>query len=528
MKSKKKIIFPLLITIVIGVILILGIMWVNKHYLNKKDIENFNASEGQKLGDNILAGATAQMEAAGVDTSNIDKQLESAFDQLGDLITNEKDVIADQNGLFESEMDSSGSVIDTTTVKYNDKTFFEGSRFSDGFCQTSGGTNNPNDLNRKCGRLTHDNCTATDCCVLLNGKRCVAGNANGPLYLVDQNNNDIDYSYYSHKNECYGSCGGKGKSANPCSIYKDSEANVSKDCLERLWKQTGCPNEYITDAKQEELKDYSKLSIKNMFKEATLEQNFDKCYGPEGGSNPWPPACENTESSTFNLSARCLTKLFNDAGCSNNSMINDVYVADNKLEPKSAMINKFAEIKNGKDLESYKKCYGRDELTWPNPCEGVDETAQFNKGEVPYICSRKVWSDITQCPNSDYIKYMYHDNKESISKMKDDFTLATYRKGWENLPVNYISSIRPYCYGLNPNNWPDVQSKMNDPCINLNYNTKWGDLMPDCQKRILDLYADTNQWKKELKNDKETETEKYNKVSAWLIIVVLEENKNIS
>jgi len=153
MKSKKKIIFPLLITIVIGVILILGIMWVNKHYLNKKDIENFNASEGQNLGKNILAGATAQMEAAGVDTSNIDKQLESAFDQLGDLITNEKDVIADQNGLFESEMDSTGSVIDTTTVKYNDKTFFEGSRFSDGFCQTSGGTNNPNDLNRKCGRI---------------------------------------------------------------------------------------------------------------------------------------------------------------------------------------------------------------------------------------------------------------------------------------------------------------------------------------------------------------------------------------
>ena len=97
-------------------------------------------------------------------------------------------------------------------------------------------------------------------------------------------------------------------------------------------------------------------------------------------------------------------------------MINDVYVSDNKLEPKSAMINKFAEIKNGKDLESYKKCYGQDELAWPNPCEGVAETAQFNKGEVPYICSRKVWRDITQCPNSDVIKYYWHDNTD---KMKD-------------------------------------------------------------------------------------------------------------
>ena len=524
MKSKKKIIFPLLITIVIGVILILGIMWLNKRYLNKKDIEGLIASDIKNIIDD---SKTKLSNATGVNLSdeNLNKQLESAFDQLGDLITNEKDVIAEQNGLFESEMDSSGSVIDTTTVKYNDKTFFEGSRFSDGFCQTSGGTNNPNDLNRKCGRLTHDNCTATDCCVLLNGKRCVAGNANGPLYLVDQNNNDIDYSYYSHKNECYGSCGGKGKSANPCSIYKDSEANVSKDCLERLWKQTGCPREYITDAKQEELKDYSKLSIKNMFKEATLEQNFDKCYGPEGGSNKWPEPCENTESSTFNLSARCLTKLFNDAGCSNNSMINDVYVSDNKLEPKSAMINKFAEIKNGKDLESYKKCYGRDELAWPNPCEGVAETAQFNKGEVPYICSRKIWRDITQCPNSDIIKEFLYD-KERVSKMKDDYTLAKYRENiqtGEDHPTHPVSSNRIFCNGMNPNNWPDVESNMNDPCLNLKYTTKWGDLMPDCQKRILDLYADTNQWKKTLKNDKEIEH--INSMLAWHILIVLDINK---
>jgi len=526
MKSKKNIIFPLLITIVIGVILILGIMWLNKHYLNKKYIEGLSASEGKDLGKNILAGATAQMKAAGVDTSNIDKDLESAFDQLGDLIKNEKQLIS-EDILYGTDKDSSGSVIDTTTIKYNDKTFFEGSRFSDGFCDTY--ASNPVELNRKCGRLTHDNCNATDCCVLLNGKQCVAGNSNGPLYLVDQNNNDIDYSYYSHKNECYGSCGGKGKSANPCSIYKDSEANVSKDCLERLWKQTGCPNEYITDAKQEELKDYSKLSIKNMFKEATLEQNFDKCYGPEGGSNPWPPACENTEPSTFNLSARCLTKLFNDAGCSNNSMINDVYVSDNKLEPKSAMINKFAEIKNGKDLESYKKCYGQDELAWPNPCEGVAETAQFNKGDVPYICSRKIWRDITQCPNSDIVKEYWYDNKESVSNMKDDYTLAKYREeiqSAEDLPEDPISSIRIFCNGMNPNNWPNVESKMNDPCLNLKYTTKWGDLMSDCQKRILDLYADTNNFKKTLKNDKEKE--QFNSVLAWHVIWHLEHIKNDS
>jgi len=107
--------------------------------------------------------------------------------------------------------------------------------------------------------------------------------------------------------------------------------------------------------------------------------------------------------------------------------------------------------------------------------------------------------------------------------MKDDYTLAKYREeiqSAEDKPENPLSSIRPFCNGINPNNWPNVESKMNDPCLNLKYTTKWGDLMPDCQKRILDLYADTNEIKKMLKYNKEKEH--INSVLAWLILMILE------
>jgi hypothetical protein len=45
----------------------------------------------------------------------------------------------------------------------------------------------PMKLNEKCGSLTEGNCNVTSCCVWLNGKSCVAGNANGPTFRTNKN-----------------------------------------------------------------------------------------------------------------------------------------------------------------------------------------------------------------------------------------------------------------------------------------------------------------------------------------------------
>jgi len=511
MKYKKKLIIPLLITLVIGMIIILGIIVLNKTYLK----ENFTAAEAEEMGKDISKFGMDQLSAANIPTENLESALSAATTGFSDLMDKENQA-REGNNVFTNEMDLSGSVINTTSDKCTNKSFFEGIDFSDGFCETY--AKNPSDLNNNCARLTNENCSTSNCCILLNGKTCVAGNANGPTFLVDNENNDIDYAYYSHKNECYGSCGkGNSKSANPCSAYKDIDPNVSKQCLERLWNQNKCPNNYITNERETELKDYSKLSIKRQFKEAILEENYDKCYGPEGGSNPWPVACHNTEPSTFNLSGRCLTKLYNDVGCTNNSMINDVYVADNKLEPKSAMINKFAEIKNGINVDSYTKCYGRDESTWPDPCLGVAETAVFSKDEIPFMCARKIWRDETKCPNSDLIKYFLYDTIKN-NKSESKTSLAEYRKIFQKNKDHFLSN-RVTCYGSNPNSWPDVESKLNDPCINLNYDTLWKNVMPNCKKRIMDLVDDNNEGKQMiLKNNKS-----YGEAPAFNILQMLAE-----
>ena len=67
--------------------------------------------------------------------------------------------------------------------------------------------NMPAQQEEYCRTLDTNTCSATSCCVLLGGSKCVAGNANGPTYK----NNYGDYlvrnkdSYY-YNGQCYGNC----------------------------------------------------------------------------------------------------------------------------------------------------------------------------------------------------------------------------------------------------------------------------------------------------------------------------------
>ena len=488
------------------IIIILGILWVNKYNI-KEGLDNLSdLNKITAISDTALKDLKTKLTAAGVPdlSQNINTTINDAIDKMSALMTTEADSVSDRP--YEPVTDLTGLVIDTTPEVCIDptaanctpaalfigqnKSFFAGTTFSKGFCDSY--SNDPVKLNQQCNRLTAENCNSTDCCIFLNGAKCVAGNMNGPLFTVEDGT-DIDYSYYSHKNKCYGSCGtGQANSANPCTAYNDTDPNLSIQCLTRLWGETGCPNKnYINPSTVEQLKDYSKVAIKRQFKTANSEENYSKCYGED--MSKWPAACKGTTSSSIGIGLRCMRKLFKEAGCTSTSFINSAYVEDNQVEPVSGLIKQFKEIRAGKDLESYRKCHGPDELTWPDACAGVPHTARFKQGEVPQPCAHTMWRDVTKskCTNAGIIDALWYG--PAAAKLQDTQTLGYVRDQYKRAQSlnDSLTSNRTYCQGVNPNNWSDVTPMIPDPCASIDYSTIIKDVPATCLKRISDLIPST-------------------------------------
>ena len=68
----------------------------------------------------------------------------------------------------------------------------------DDFCKSTSAS-----LKESCAKLTKKNGNSTSCCVMLNGKNCVAGNQDGPTFKTDSGE-DINIDYYYYQNKCYG------------------------------------------------------------------------------------------------------------------------------------------------------------------------------------------------------------------------------------------------------------------------------------------------------------------------------------
>jgi len=74
-----------------------------------------------------------------------------------------------------------------------------------GFCSTW--DNQPLKKEEHCNKLGPDLCAATDCCILLGGQKCVAGNERGAE--IKSNYSDtlvLNKEYYYYKGKCYGNC----------------------------------------------------------------------------------------------------------------------------------------------------------------------------------------------------------------------------------------------------------------------------------------------------------------------------------
>lgn len=87
----------------------------------------------------------------------------------------------------------------TTTPVYNT------AKMQKGFCNYF--ENQPREKETVCNQLSSDECASTNCCVLLGGSKCVAGNISGPTFKSNYGDTLIqNKDSYFYQGECYGNC----------------------------------------------------------------------------------------------------------------------------------------------------------------------------------------------------------------------------------------------------------------------------------------------------------------------------------
>lgn len=198
------------------------------------------------------------------------------------------------------------------------------SQFVENICVTNAGDYQT--LDAKCKSLSNDNCTLPACCVLINGTKCVAGDANGPTYLTDQGN-EIDYKYYLHRNKCYGSgCNDSDSTYQKhCGTYANNSTGISQKCMIEMFNKAGCPNKSPTSIINEDYaynnskssKQYIELDLQKTAKNLLSnirkgnEDSRIKCIGYD--NNP----CDEFLSDSEGINKACMIRMYNDNGCPN-------------------------------------------------------------------------------------------------------------------------------------------------------------------------------------------------------------------
>ena len=229
-------------------------------------------------------------------------------------------------------------------------------------------------IDAKCKALSNDNCNLTDCCILLNGTKCVAGNDQGPSYLTDQGN-EIDYYYYLYKNQCYGNgCNDISNNVQDyCSSYAANSTGVSKECMLQIFNDAGCKNpdpkyiindDYVYNNSKSSRK-YIQNDLKNTADslKSDIIKNIDdsriKCSADP--NNP----CDQYLSTNRSISKACMIKMYNDAGCANKTppLITDQLVLDYNGFDKNTVKTRITEatklLLTATDTLSQRSCSGQ-------------------------------------------------------------------------------------------------------------------------------------------------------------------------
>ncbi len=263
----------LIIILLIGLLIFLGVLWLYKNNKIREGIDPdeediFQEGEGTEpenkdtLPDEDtlkdFASKTEQgMKDIGLTPPSI-AQVNQLLDEIKGIAANEV-VAVQERQEARAEADANTSVVNTVQPSLTPLTFFTGNKFGDAFCEIYGG--NPVNLTNKCSTLTSESCNATNCCIWVNGKKCIAGNEKGPTIPMGSSAT-VDADYYSYKYQCYGNCNsptivppsktissgaaavagavaGAVEDIGECMI-DDRSTNVTPECVNQAWSQLGC------------------------------------------------------------------------------------------------------------------------------------------------------------------------------------------------------------------------------------------------------------------------------------------------
>ena len=218
-----------------------------------------------------------------------------SLDSVLDAISEKKEIPPQWRDFYgDGEMEINNDIYtevpDTTNI-INDTCSTKGflySDYKDDFCDKY--NTRPEIINKMCKKMSISNCKIPSCCVLLDGKKCVAGNTNGPLYLTEDGK-DVDYVFYTNKNKCYGNCNISDDELNECNKYKHNSIDISKKCMVQMFNRFGCsnpsPDYFINDKLVKEMSLSSKSYVENSIKEEVSKivekrynlDNIIKCKG---------------------------------------------------------------------------------------------------------------------------------------------------------------------------------------------------------------------------------------------------------
>jgi len=336
------------------------------------------------------------------------------------------------------------------------------SDYANDFCKISKG-DFPT-IDEKCKALSKENCNLPSCCILLNGTKCVSGDATGPTYLTDQGN-AIDYYYYLYRNKCYGSgCqDATNQYQKQCGKYGDNSTNISKACMVQMFNKAGCtnpsPDHIINDSYVYNNSKTSKKFIENDLTTTAKnlisgiskndEDSRIKCKGDP--SNP----CDKYLSDSMSVSKECMIKMYNEVGCPNKAppLITNQYVSDMNGFAKTAVQRAISEVVTSVKLSADSDpkldstatanvplCYGSGVAVSPNAKTVATAAAPvkqkmfndstgsskcldiLNDGQKNKLVMRKCKGDATgqqwlKVPNQNYKDTYYFQNNLSGSNM---------------------------------------------------------------------------------------------------------------
>lgn len=216
MKLKLKLKNNVNIILLIGIFILSGVLLLYKRKIiegangddaaDEEEDRQYESEDNEEVDTDTAADlsddVTAKFEEAGVKINPAMADVAKFLRSLKKGFKNEVAATAAAQEARDGEAYNT-PVENTVAPIFRSNTFFTGNKFSDAFCSINGG--NPSNLSNQCATLTSDNCNATDCCVWVNGSKCMAGDANGPS-IPSGTTGNVDADYYSYRYKCYGEC----------------------------------------------------------------------------------------------------------------------------------------------------------------------------------------------------------------------------------------------------------------------------------------------------------------------------------